>query len=68
MSGLEIDWETADKITIAVLVEHLAMIKDEVNTHETKGAWMHPDDLEFNKSKLIPALEVLIPYFGGELK
>lgn len=68
MSGLEIDWETADKIALAVLVEHLAMIKDEVNTHETKGAWMHPNDLEFNKSKLIPALEVLIPYFGGELK
>lgn len=68
MPGLEIDWEAADKLTLAVLVDHLAMIKDDVHKHENEGSWMHPDDLEFNKSKLIPALEVLIPYFGGELQ
>lgn len=65
--GLEIDYETADRITLAVLVDHLKMLKEEVRKHKEEGTWMHPEDFHDAEVKLIPALEVLIPYYGGDL-
>jgi hypothetical protein len=66
--GLRIPFEVADGITLAVLQEHIEMIRKEVNDHTEHGAWMHPEDYHFNMTKLIPALEVLIEYFGGSLE
>lgn len=65
--GLEIDWDVADKITLAVLVDHLKMLRKEIRDKDEKGSYMHPEDYTKAKEELIPALEVLIPYYGGDI-
>ena len=65
--GLELDFETADRITVLTLKEQRAYLVKEVNDHERKGSYMHPEDYHASMTRLIPALEVLIPYFGGSL-
>lgn len=63
--GLEIDWETADKITVASLKDQLLYLKREVKDHEKRGVWMHPEDYHKSKVHLIPALELIIHHYGG---
>jgi hypothetical protein len=65
MTGIKLDYETADQITLAVMQEHCAMLKAEIEQHMEKGTYMHPDDLARNQQEIIPALETLIRYFGG---
>ena len=65
--GLEIDFETADRITLLSLKDHLAYLKEEVRLHVEEGKYLHPEDYHMNMTKLIPALELLIPYYGGTL-
>ena len=65
--GLEIDFETADKITLACLKDQLGYLKEEVRLHVEEGEYLHPEDYHNSMTKLIPALELLIPYYGGEL-
>ena len=67
MSGLEIDYDTADRITLASLQDHLGYLREEVREHVEDGAYMHPDDYRKSVEELIPALETLIRYFGEEL-
>jgi hypothetical protein len=64
-SGIEIDYEVADKITLASLQQHLQYLQKEVRDHETVGSYMHPEDYHNSKINLIPALETLIKYYGG---
>lgn len=64
MKGLEIDFETADRITVLNLKEHLNYLQDELSAHEA-GAWMHPEDVLSSKQDLIPALKLLIAHWGG---
>lgn len=65
--GLEIDFETADRITLACLKDQLKYLKEEVRLHVEEGKYLHPEDYHMNMTKLIPALELLIPYYGGTL-
>ena len=65
--GIEIDFETADRITLSVMKEHLSYLKEEVRLHVEEGEYMHPEDYHESMTKLIPALELLIPYYGGTL-
>lgn len=67
MSGIEIPMEVADAITLATLQEQLSYLKEEVRLHVEEGAYMHPEDYHESMTKLIPALELLIPYYGGSL-
>jgi hypothetical protein len=60
---LEIDYETADRITLIILKDHKKRLKKELKAHK-KGAWMHPEDVVYN-TKLIEALNVIIHYYGG---
>ena len=66
MSGLTIDYETADRIAICVMQDQLAYLKEEVRLHLEEGQYLHPEDLDNSLTKYIPALETLIEYFGGE--
>lgn len=68
MSGLTIPHEVAEGITLASLQDHLQMLKTEVKNHLENGSYLHPEDYENSVYKLIPALEALIPYYGGSLK
>ena len=66
-NGLEIDYDTADRITVCALQEHLGYLREEVREHVEDGAYMHPEDYHKSMRELIPALETLIRYFGGEV-
>lgn len=64
MNGLKLDFEIADKITLANLIEQRSMLIDMMLDYD-RGAWMHPDDVVYNK-KLLKALNRVINYFGGD--
>lgn len=65
--GLVIDFETADRITLLTLTDQLGYLKEEIRLHVEEGQYMHPEDYHDSMTKLIPALETLIRYFGGEV-
>lgn len=65
--GLEIDFEIADKIAVASMKDQLKYLKEEVRLHVEEGKYLHPEDYHNSMVKLIPALETLIPYYGGTL-
>lgn len=60
---LEIDYETADRITLLTLKDHLSYLKKELKEHK-KGSWMHEEDVAYNFI-LIDALEKIVKYYGG---
>ena len=66
MSGLTIDYETADRIAIRVMQDQLAYLKEEIRLHLEEGHYLHFEDLDNSLTKYIPALETLIEYFGGK--
>lgn len=63
--GLELDWETADRITVLALKDQLKYLKEEVRLHIEEGQYLHPEDYHESMTKLIPAFETLIKYYGG---
>lgn len=67
MAKLEIPYEVADGITLACLTDHYKYLKEETRAHVEEGQYLHPEDYHNNMTKLIPALETLIPFFGGEI-
>lgn len=67
MSGLTIPYEVADGIAVASMQDQLKYLKEEVRLHVEEGQHLHPEDYHNSMTKLIPALETLIPYFGGTL-
>jgi hypothetical protein len=62
---LALDYDVADGITLLTLKDHRKMIKDQVKKHLKKGEYMHAEDLAFNQTKLLPALDILIHHYGG---
>lgn len=77
-SGLTIDFETADRITVACMKDQLAYLLRDQRWFEASeeervaleeeygyGPYVHPEDYANNASKYIPALRLLINYFGG---
>jgi len=76
--GLRIPYEVADGITVTVLQDQLAYLLREQRWFETPAAdrfaleeeygykmWVHPEDYAKNRDELIPALRLIIEYFGG---
>jgi hypothetical protein len=61
--GLTLDYDIADKITLLTLQDHLKYLRKELDDYK-EGEWLHPEDVA-NNIKLISALELLIPYYGG---
>lgn len=64
--GLTLDFDTADRITVLCLKDHLHYLKQEVSNYVENKQWMHPADLEESTTKLIPALETVLKYFGED--
>ena len=60
---LEIDFETADRITLITLKEQRKYLKKELARFE-KGEWLHPEDV-VNNTRMIQALDQVIKYYGG---
>lgn len=63
--GLEIPYEVADGITVAVLKDQLSYLVEELRLHDEEGEWLHPEDAEMSRQHLIPSLKCIIDYFGG---
>ena len=61
--GLKIDFDTADKITLACLKEQRKYLRKELKGYKD-GKYLHSDDVVRNK-EIIAALDILIPYYGG---
>lgn len=66
-TGMEIDWETADRITLLNLQDNLKYLQKELKRHKEDGLWMHPDDALHSEYIYIPALRAIIKYYGGEV-
>lgn len=77
--GLVIDYETADRITVCTLRDQLEYLLREQQWFEASeeiratlqeqwgfGLYVHPEDYANNASKYIPALQLMIDYFGGK--
>jgi hypothetical protein len=60
---LEIDFETADRITVITLKEQRKYLKKELAKFK-KGEWLHPEDV-VNNTRMIQALDQVIKYYGG---
>jgi len=60
---LEIDFETADRITVISLKDQRRYLKKELANWK-KGQWLHPEDVVGNQ-KLIDALDLVIKHYGG---
>lgn len=61
---LEIDRETADRITVLTLKDCRAYLKKELRQYK-KGEYLHPEDVVGNM-KLIESMNLVIKYFGEE--
>ena len=61
--GITLDFDTADRITLLVLHDQLKYLRKELEDYK-EGKWLHPEDV-VNNAKIIEALELLIPYYGG---
>lgn len=61
--GLEIDYETADRITLLTLKDQHGYLQKELADYE-EGKWMHPEDVVRNQ-QLVKALDTIIDYYGG---
>ena len=64
MTGMEIDWETADRITVLNLKNQLEYLEKELEDHKTHKIYMHPQDVHNSEYLYIPALKTLIRYYG----
>lgn len=77
-TGLSIPYEVADGITLTVLQDQLGNLLRDQRWFETPAAdrfaleeeygyraWVHPDDYARNRDEIIPALRLIIEYFGG---
>jgi len=60
---LEIDFETADRITLLTLKEQRRYLKKELRDFK-KGEYLHPEDVA-NNNRVIDALDLVIKHFGG---
>jgi hypothetical protein len=64
--GIRIPYETADSIAVATMRDALSILREEVRAHIEDGDYMHPDDYVEATQRYIPALEIVIEYYGGE--
>jgi hypothetical protein len=62
--GLEIDFETADRITVCNLKEYRDRLQQELDGYQS-GEYLHPEDVAGNL-KRIGALNLIISDFSTE--
>ena len=65
MKELTIPYEVADGITLATLQDQYKYLMEETRLHVQEGKYLHREDYLHNM-ELIPALQLLIKYFGGD--
>jgi hypothetical protein len=63
IKGLEIDYDTADRITIAALKDSRKYLKKELKRGAKGKCYLHPDDEVYN-TRLIEAINIILDYHG----
>lgn len=63
-SGLTIDWETADRITLLTLKDYRDSLQEHLNGGADGSRWLHPDDETHNRA-MIQAINFVLNDFGG---
>lgn len=66
---LEIDWDTADRITLLNLIDARKTAFNQLRDHQKnpKKNWMHPEDVA-NAPIQIAHLDAVIKYYGGDFE
>lgn len=80
-TGIKIPYEVADGVAIAVMQDQLDYLLKEQLWFEADesqrlvykmewgyGLYVHPEDYAKNAKEYIPAMKLLITYFGGNIK
>ena len=62
--GITLDFDTADRITVLVLQDQLKGLRMELAEFQDRKKRFNLEDV-VNTAKIIAALELLIPYYGG---
>ena len=65
MKNLEIPFEIADGIVLASLQNHIGYLREEIRAHVEDGEYLHPEDYHNSMVNLIPAMQLIIDYYGG---
>ena len=63
IEGVSIDWDTANRITVANLNSYKQDLETQVSEHLNEGAYMHPVDLAHNM-QMITAINFVVRDFG----
>jgi hypothetical protein len=59
---LTLDWETADRITVATLSDYLDTLEHQLENYHN-GSWLHADDV-VHSQKMIEAVKFVLRDFG----
>jgi hypothetical protein len=62
--GMEIDWETADRITVLNLKEYRKRLQDHLEGGANGSMWLHPDDEVHNRA-MIQAIDFVLKDFDN---
>ena len=65
--GLKIDWDIADSITKANLLDALDCARNDVQQYMKGGGYLTSRDFEYTTEILIPALKNVLRYYGEDL-
>ena len=59
---LTLDWETADRITVATLKNYLETLQMQLDRYQ-EGGWLHPEDVT-HSHEMIGAVKFVLRDFG----
>ena len=62
--GLELDFDTADRITLLTLINQRKILNEQLEDYFKKDKWLHADDV-IRYTETTKALELVISYYGG---
>jgi hypothetical protein len=60
-AGVQIDYETVDRITVCGLTDYRDSLKSQLQAYEG-GSYMHPEDVVHNQ-KMVEAIEFVLKDF-----
>jgi hypothetical protein len=63
---VQLEWEQIDAVIVKELKEHIESSARDVQAAKSGISWVHPEDAEYSKSILLPALFVVYEYWAGE--
>lgn len=66
-TGINLNFETAENITLLSLLDQYRYLSKELKEHREEGKYLHPEDAYNSEFKLLPALRIIIEYYGGDV-